>query len=412
MALTDIKIRSAKPTVRVFADGAKKLVTRKLSDGGGLQLWCEPDGGRRWRLAYRFGGKQKTLALGVYPTMSLKDAKSARDDAKRLLRDGVDPGARRKAEKANLAAANGSTFGVICKEVIDKKRREGKTEGTLQTLGILEQMAGPLSDRSIAEITAPEVLTLLRTVEARGVYSMAQRLRAFIGEVFRYAVATGRADSDPTGALRGALTTRKTTHRAAITDPAEFGELLRAVDRYDGFHGTRSAMQLLALTAARPGELRAMRWNEVDFDAAIFTIPAERMKMRRPHRVPLSTQALAILRERRGLIEDDDGFVFPSKRRGDNCLSENTMRQAIRAMGFSKDEMTAHGFRSSFSSMANESGLWSGDVIEKALAHVESNNVRRAYKRNDHWPERVRLAQWWGDECDRMRASAPSAKAA
>ncbi len=192
MPLTDIKIRAAKPATKLKDDGSERLVTKKLSDGGGLQLWCEPDGGRRWRLAYRFDGKQRVLALGVYPALSLKEARVSRDEAKRFLREGRDPGAERKATKTQAAIANGSTFGVICGEVVEKKRREGKAHGTMQTLTILKQMASPLSDRPIAEIVAPEVLTLLRTVEGRGTYAMAQRLRAFIGEVFRYAVATGR----------------------------------------------------------------------------------------------------------------------------------------------------------------------------------------------------------------------------
>jgi hypothetical protein len=263
MSLTDIEIRKAKP--------AERLV--KLSDGGGLQLWIAPDGAKRWRLAYRFGGSQKALAIGVYPAVGLKEAREAREEAKRLLAEGRDPSQAKKLAKAVRAAESANTFDAIADELLEKKRREAKAERTLGKLEWLLGLARPLiGARPIAEITAPEILNVLRAVEARGRHETAKRLRATIGEVFRYAVATGRAESDPTGALKGALTTPSVRHRGAIVEPKAFGALLRAIATYDGAPETRAALELLVLTFVRPGELRAAEWDEFDLDAAVWSI--------------------------------------------------------------------------------------------------------------------------------------------
>jgi integrase len=393
MALTDLQVRKAK--------AGEKLV--KLSDGGGLQLWITPDGAKRWRLAYRHGGAQKALALGIYPGMALREAREARDGAKRLLASGKDPLIVKKLDKLALAAASANTFEAIADELLDKKHREGKSDRTTEKMEWLLGLAKPeLGSRPISEITAPEVLRVLKTAEARGKLETAKRLRATIGQVFRYAVATNRADADPTGALRGSIATPKVQHRAAIIDPKGFGGLLRAIAAYEGAPETKAALELLPLTFVRPGELRAAEWSEFDLDAAVWAIPAEKMKMGRPHRVPLAPQAVAILQSVRP-ITGRGKFVFPSNRSSDRCMSENTVNGALRRLGFAKDEMTGHGFRSSASSMLNESGLWSPDAIERQLAHVDADSVRRAYARADFWEERVKMMGWWADRCDAMR---------
>ncbi len=393
MPLTDMEIRAAKPSARLV----------KLSDGGGLQLWIMPDGAKRWRFAYRLAGLQKLLAVGVYPAAGLREAREARDAAKRLLADGQDPAIAKKLAKAAKAAANANTFEAIAAELLDKKRREAKAEKTLSKLEWLLSLARPaIGPRPIIEITAPEVLAVLRGVESRGTHETAHRLRATIGEVFRFAVAMGRAENDPTGALKGALTAPTVNHRAAIIEPKAFGGLLRALAGYEGGPETRAALELLALTFVRPGELRAAEWAEFDLDAGVWAIPAEKMKMKRPHRVPLAPRAVAILRELQA-ITGGGKFLFPSIRSAARCMSENTINAALRRLGFAQDEMTGHGFRSAASSMLNESGLWNADAIERQLAHVDNDSVRRAYARADFWEERVRMMAWWANQCEEMR---------
>lgn len=393
MALSDLQIRSAKPSTRIV----------KLSDGGGLQLWILPDGAKRWRLAYRFNGVQKALALGVYPAVGLKEAREARDNAKRLLDQGQDPVAAKKVAKVAKAAASANTFDAIASELLDKKRNEGKADRTLDKIEWLLSLARPaIGARPIGELTAPEVLAVLRIVEARGRRETARRLRATIGQVFRYAVATGRAISDPTSALKGALAAPVVQNRAAIIDPKAFGGLLRATAGYQGAPETRLALELLALTFVRPGELRAAEWAEFDLEAGVWAIPAAKMKMKRPHRVPLAPQAITILRDLQELT-GQGRFLFPSVRSVARCMSENTINAALRRLGFAKDEMTGHGFRSAASSILNESGEWNADAIERQLAHVDGDSVRRAYARADYWEERVRMMNWWADRCEEMR---------
>jgi integrase len=393
MALTDMAIRTAKPGARIV----------KLSDGGGLQLWITPDGAKRWRLAYRFAGGQKTLAIGVYPATGLREAREAREEAKRLLGDAQDPSLAKKLAKAARVTASANTFEAIARELVDKKRREAKAEGTLAQLEWRLSLARPaIGARAIAEITAPEILGVLRSVESRGRHETARRLRATIGEVFRYAVATGRVDADPTTTLKGALTAPTVQHRAAIITPTAFGALLRAIETYEGAPETRAALELAALTFVRPGELRAAEWAEIDLDTCSWLIPAEKMNMNRPHRIPLAPRAIAILQVLQA-ITGHGKFLFPSLRSAARCMSENTINAALRRLGFTKDEMTGHGFRSAASSMLNESGLWNADAIERQLAHVDNDNVRRAYARADFWDERVRMMAWWADHCDKLR---------
>ena len=391
-----LEIRGAKPGARIV----------KLSDGGGLQLWLMPDGAKRWRLAYRFAGRQKALALGVYPAVGLNAAREAREEAKRLLEDGQDPSLAKKLAKAAKAAAAANTFDAVAAELLDKKRREAKADRTIAKLEWLLGLARPaIGARAIAEISAPEVMAALRVVEARGRLETARRLRATIGAVFRFAVATGRAQGDPTSALKGAIAAPVVNHRAAIIEPKAFGGLLRAIASYEGAPETRAALELLALTFTRPGELRAAEWAEFDLEAAIWSIPAGKMKMKRPHRVPLAPRAIDILR---GLqtITGGGRFLFPSVRSPVRCMSENTINAALRRMGFGKDEMCGHGFRAVASSFLNESGKWNADAIEAQLAHVDNDAVRRAYHRADYWAERVAMMAYWADYLDELRKGA------
>jgi integrase len=392
--LTDVAIKAAK--------AGDKL--RKLSDGVGLQLWLDPRGYRSWRFAYRFDGKQRVLALGVYPAVSLSAARVARDEAKALLRERRDPSAVRRIDKLTRKVAAENTFKVVADELLARKTADGKAEATLDKVAwLLDVACEQLGSRPVSEISAAEVLGVLRTVERRGRLETARRLRSTIGQVFRYAIATARLENDPTQALRGALAMPVVTHRAAITDPVALGALLCAIDGYAGQPETMAALKLLPLVVSRPGELRHARWQEFDLDKATWCIPAARTKMRRDFDVALSRQALAILDALRTVTGHRE-LVFPGLRTADRPISENTLNAAMRRLGFAADEMTAHGFRASFSTLANESGLWRMDVIERCLAHAEPNAVRRAYNRAEFWPERVRLMQWWADHLDGLKA--------
>ncbi|TIQ46357.1 MAG: DUF4102 domain-containing protein [Mesorhizobium sp.] len=389
MALSDVKCRNARSSSKLL----------KLSDGGGLQLWVQPTGSRLWRLAYRFDGKQKLLALGSYPLVSLAEARQARDDAKRLLRTGIDPAQDRKSRKAGSAE---DTFRSIAEEYVDKLKREGRADRTITKVKWLLDFAYPTcGGKCIRELDAADILAALRTVEVRGRYESARRLRSTIGSVFRYAIATARADTDPTSALRGALIRPTVTPRAAITDPKALGGLLRAIESFDGQPATRPALKLMALLFPRPGELRAAEWDEFDFKTSVWTIPEARMKMRRPHRVPLSRQAVCILAELRKISEIGT-LLFPSVRSAARPISDNTLNAALRRMGYSKNEATAHGFRATASTLLNECGKWHPDAVERQLAHIENNNVRRAYARAEHWEERARMMQWWADYLEKI----------
>jgi integrase len=320
--LTDTRVRSAKSVERPV----------KLSDGGGLHLLIQPHGSKLWRLAYRFAGKQKTLALGVYPTIGLQEARLRRQDAKRLLANGVDPSAQRRLDKQ--AAATGNTFKDVAEEVLQKLAKEGRAPSTLEKLRWLLDFAYPsIGERRVAEVTAPDLLSLLRKVEARGRYETARRLRSTCGMVFRYAIATGRAERDPSADLRGALTAPKVNHRAAIVDGTAIGSLLRAIDGFDGQPTTKAALRLAPLVFVRPGELRHAEWAEIDFAGAEWRIPAEKMKMRRPHRVPLSRQAIEIICELK-TISGGGRWLFPSVRSVTRPISENTCNAALRRLGY------------------------------------------------------------------------------
>jgi integrase len=392
MALTDLQCRKTQPSTKLI----------KLSDTGGLQLWVYPHGTRAWRFAYRFGGKQKLLALGQYPATTLLQARMGRDKAKVLLDEGSDPSHVKKLARLENEFP-GDSFEIVAKEYLEKLRREGRAEATMTKVEWLLDFARPmLGPLSVSAIRPIEVLAVLRTVEKRGRYDTAKRLRSTIGAVCRYAVATARAQIDPTAPLLGALTAHTAKPRAAITDPKAFGGLLRAIDGYDGQKTTQAALKLMALLFPRPGELRAAQWPEFDLEGAIWTIPAERTKMRREHRVPLPSQAIKVLDDLHK-ITGAGLLVVPGVRTSRQPMSENTLNAALRSLGYSQEEATAHGFRASASTMLNESGQWSADAIERQLAHVEKDDTRRTYARGEYWDERVKMMKWWADYLDQLR---------
>ena len=376
------------------AKGSGKL--QKLSDGGGLQLWITQSGSKLWRLAYRYGGKQKLLALGSYPVTSLADARAKRDAQKKVLAEGQDPSLMRKISNAN-------SFDAIADEWLEQQIKRSAEATITKNRWLLSFARSSLGQRPIDQISAAEILAVLRGIEVRGRLESARRARATIGSVFRYAIATARAENDPTIALRGALQTPQVKNRAAIITEPEFGALLRAIDDFDGMVATRIALQLCAILHPRPGELRKAAWSEFDLDERQWSIPAGRMKMRRPHLVPLAPQAIALLTELHS-ITGKGTLLFPGIRSASRPISDGTLNAALRRMGYTKLEATAHGFRSTFSTLANESGRWSPDAIERHLAHQDANTVRAAYNRGAYWAERVKLANWWANECDRLRA--------
>jgi integrase len=394
MPLTDIAARSAKPREKPY----------KVADERGLFLLVKPSGGRLWRFKYRFGGKEKKLALGVYPDVGLKQARERRDHARQLLAEGLDPGVERKRQQLSRMAAAESSFDAIGKELIAKMRREGKAEATITKsewlLSLLKKSIGSLP---VAEITPQELLAALRLTEARGRLETARRLKNFAGRVFLYAVATSRAAANPAILLVGALTAPIEKHRAAILDPKGVGALLRAIDGYEGQSSTVLALRLAPHVFVRPGELRYAEKPEFDLDQAIWKIPAGKMKMRQPHVVPLSQQAIVIIRQAFSAA-GRGSYLFPSARSWQRPISENTINAALRRLGYTSEEMTAHGFRAMASTLLNESGKWSPDAIERALAHKDTDPVRAAYHRGTHWNERVEMAQWWSDHLDALRA--------
>ena len=394
MALTDTAVRNAKPKDKPY----------KLSDSQGLFLLVQPGGGRLWRLKYRIDGKEKKLALGVYPDTSLAQARLGRDEARKLLAAGIDPGLEKARRKLQATVDAGNTFDLIAKEFIAKRTAEGWSEATIGKAHFLMKYLGPaLGKMPVADIVPTDILAVLKQVERRGKLETARRLLQLASNVFRYAVATARLASDPTRDLRGALIAPKPKHHGAITDPAQVGALLRAIDGYEGHVITLYALKLSPHVFVRPGELRFAEWSEIEFERAVWTIPAGRMKMRKPHSVPLSRQAVALFRELRVQSGDRDGLIFPSVRSTARAMSENTVNAALRRLGYAKEEMTAHGFRAMASTLLNESGKWHPDAIERALAHQDSDNVRAAYHRGAHWDERVRMAQWWSDYLDSLR---------
>lgn len=395
MALNDMKIRTAKPKEKFY----------KLTDGDGLYLHVTEKGGKLWRFRYRFDGKEKLLALGSYPEITLLDARQRRDEARRQLANKIDPGAVRKAQKQSSIQET-ETFEVIAREWHDRFKSTW-SEGHAATIkDRMERDLFPwIGKRPIAEIKAPELLAAMRRVESRGALETAHRIRTIGGQVFRYAVATGRAERDISLDLRGALPQPQEKHRAAITEPLEVAKLLRSIEDYSGSFVVKCALKIAPLVFVRPGELRHMEWTELDFENAQWNIPAGKMKMKEPHLVPLSDQAIKILKELQGLT-GTSRYVFPSGRSFDRALSDNAILAALRRMGYAKDEMSGHGFRAMARTILDEVLQIRPDFIEHQLAHAVRDPNGRAYNRTAHLNERRKMMQAWADYLDGLKAGA------
>lgn len=399
MALTDIVIRNAKA-------GAKDY---KLADAGGLYLLITPAGGKLWRLKFRIDGKERKLAIGRYPDISLSEARKRRDAAREQVALGNDPAREKQRKKVQAQLSSGNTFAGIAAEYCAKRKRDGEKAWAPSTAVrcefLLSRLSASIGRLPIAEIEPADVLAAVRKVEARGKLESAKRTLQLASAVFRYAVATARLASDPTRDLRGALTAPTVKHYGALTDRKRVGELLRAIDDYDGSGVTKLALQISPHVFVRPGELRHAEWSEFDLDGGLWTIPAGKMKMRKAHHVPLSRQSIELFREIHAAT-GPTGYVFPSVRTRARPMSENTVNAGLRRLGYTSEEMTAHGFRAMASTLLNESGKWHPDAIERALAHGDSDKVRAAYHRGAHWQERVEMAQWWSDYLDTLRKGA------
>jgi integrase len=396
MALSDAAIKAAKPRARPY----------KLPDAGGLFVLIAPSGGKLWKLKYRYQGREKKLSYGAYPDVTLAGARAKRDADRKIIAAGGDPGFEKKrlAIAASVSAAN--TFAVVAREFIDKREREGLRDATnRKSRWLLSLLEPKLGGRPIAEVEPYELLDVLRKVERAGHLESARRALSFASRVFRYAIATARANRDVAADLKGALTSPTVKHHAAIVDPEGVGGLLRALDGYKGQPTTRWALRLAPHVFQRPGELRQMEWAEVDLDAAVWRRSAAKMKMKKDHAVPLSTQALAILKEAHELT-GGGRYVFPGLVTAKRPMSENTLNGALRRLGYSGDEMTSHGFRALASTLLNESGRWSPDAIERALAHGSDGDVRAIYSRGTFWDERTKMGQWWSDYLDVLRRRA------
>ncbi len=396
MPLTATEVKQAKAQRKPY----------KLPDGGGMFLLINPNGGKYWRLKYRHVGKEKLLALGVYPDVSLAEARNRRTTAREKLASNIDPGEIKKVEKLTRHLAIADSFEAVATEWYQSKLQNKSDSYRDRTRRLLKNDLYPsLGSRPISQITSAELLVVLRKVEARGAVDMAHRAKQTAGLVFRYAVATGRAERDPGGDLRGALKTKTKKHHAAITDPVQVGKLLLAIDAFQGTPAVKTALQLSALLFQRPGEIRAMEWAEINWDELRWEIPAEKMKMRQPHIVPLCSQAVDLLTALHALT-GRGRYVFPSARGGSRCLSENGVRTALRTMGYDNDTMTPHGFRAMARTILDEVLNYRVDYIEHQIAHAVKDANGRAYNRTSHLPERKKMMQGWANYLDNLKAQA------
>jgi len=394
MPLSDTGIRKAKPTDKA----------QKLADGGGLYLLLNPSGSRWWRLKYRYGGKEKLLSLGTYPDTGLADAREKRDAARKLLASGVDPGEQRKAEKAAGEERAANSFEAIAREWHAKQSATWVELHASRIMLRLENDVFPwLGKRPIADISAKELLATVNRIVDRGAVESAHRVLQNCGQVLRYAIATGRAERNPVADLRGALPPVKQTHLAAIVEPDAIGGLLRAMDAYNGSLVTKCALRLAPLVFVRPGELRHAEWKEFDLDGAQWNIPAEKMKMREPHLVPLAPQAVEILRELQALT-GRGRYVFPSARSPQRPMSNNAVLSALRRMGYATNEMSGHGFRAMARTVLDEVLHFRPDYIEHQLAHAVKDPNGRAYNRTAHLAERRKMMTAWAEYLDTLKA--------
>ena len=397
MALTDTFIKNTKST--------GKGAGVKHTDGGGMYLLVK-SAGKYWRMSYRFAGKQKTLAIGVYPAVSLAKARQRRETARGLLAEGVDPSAAKTQEKRSKAAAAVNTFEAVASEWLEKTAAERmtSTQSKIATW-LVKDVIPHIGKMPIADVGPRDVLAALRKMEARGALDSVQRVKQICGQVFRYAVATGSAERDVTQDLKGALAKAKPGNFAAITEPIKAGELMRSIFNYSGHHCTVAALKLSPLVFVRPGELRTAEWTEIDLDAAEWRIPGIKMKMKADHIVPLCTQAVAILLDLQA-VTGHGKFVFPSIRTGERPMSENTINAALRGMGYAADVHSAHGFRAMARTIMDEVLGERVDLIEHQLAHAVKDPNGRAYNRTAHLPARRLMMQRWGDYLDKLRNGA------
>lgn len=390
MPLNDVKCKNIKPTEKIF----------KVSDEKGLYLEINPNGSKYWRLKYRFAGKEKRLALGVYPEISLKEAREKRDDARKQIQEGIDPSQEKKLAKLTRLINADNSFENVAREWHEKQQARYTIKHHKTVLKRLESDIFPLlGSRSINQINAAELLAVIRKIENRGAIDLAHRAVQTCGQIFRYAIATGRADRDISGDLRGALTVRKKVNHANLKEN-DLPEFLQKLENYHGELQTKLALKILVLTFVRSAELRGMKWQEINEETNEWHIPAERMKMREKHIVPLSKQVLELLAQVRKLHNNPD-FVFPSRINPNKPISENTLIFAIYRMGY-HSKATAHGFRATASTILNEKNF-RADVIEKQLAHGERNKVRASYNHAQYLPERKEMMQWWVDYLEKLR---------
>lgn len=394
LPLTDLQVKNAKPREKEY----------KLSDGNGLYLLVTPTGGKLWRFNYTYSGKQKTLFLKTYPEKSLLDARKDRDDARRLIVNGVDPGELKKAQKAT-EQQKAETFRNIALEWHEQKKPEWSETHSDRILKRLEQDIHPyIGDKPISEIKTPELVELLQRIALRTLET-AHRLKIAVDMIFRYAVVKGRIETNPAAALRGVLPTVRHKHMAAPTEPAAVAELMRAIEGFSGSFVVKCALQLAPLVFVRPGELRAAEWSEIDFENAQWNIPAKKMKMKQAHLVPLSKQAIKILKALHP-VTGDGVYLFPCRRTPQNCMSENTINASLRRLGFEKEEITGHGFRAMARTMLHEILEFTPDAIEAQLAHAVPDRLGRAYNRTTHIKERRKMMQKWADYLDQIKAGA------
>lgn len=397
MALTDIKVRSAKGHEKPY----------KLSDEKGLHLLVNPSGTKLWRLSYRFLGKQKTLAIGVYPDVSLANAREKRDEARKLLANDVDPGEVKKAQKASRLDRAANSFEIVSRRWHQKGEAEWSPSYSKKVIQLLERDLFPwLGNKPVADLEAPDFLAVARRLEARGIVDTAHRAMQICGQVMRFAVAEGLVSRDPVGDLRGALQTAKTEHMASTTDPVRVGEILRMFDAFKGSYQVMQALKLAPLVFVRPGELRQAKWKDIDLDAGLWSLPAEVMKMREPHLVPLSTQAVAILRD----MEPFSGhleYVFPGGRDPKRPMSDAAINAAMRRLGIdTQTELTGHGFRAMARTILHERLNYPPEVIEVQLAHKAPGPLGAAYARAKFIDQRKKMMQAWADYLEKLQTSA------
>jgi len=394
MTLSSVEIRNAKPIEKIY----------RLFDERGLYLEVAPSGGKWWRLKYRFNGKEKRLSLGTFPDVALKDARERRDNLRKLLADGIDPSVNRKATKAVAADQAANSFEIIAREWFSKYSTTwSESHGNLIIRRFERDIFSWLGEKPINEITPPQLLTIIRRIEARGAQETAHRVMANCSQVFRYAVATARIERDPTQDLRGALSPVKGKHFAAETDPKRFAELLRAMKGYDGTFSVHCALRLAPLVFVRPGELRKAEWADINFDNAEWRYVVS--KTETPHIVPLSRQSLEILRALHP-VTGNGRYLFPSSRSNDRPMSDNAILAALRRMGIRKEETTGHGFRATARTLLDEVLGFRPDFIEHQLAHAVKDPNGRAYNRTSHLQERREMMQKWADYLDLITTGA------